>query len=152
MGKSGRRMVAAMIEGVSDAEVLADLARGTLRHKLPQLQQALHGQIEPHHQVLLGQLFAHMSYLEQSIEQLQLEIEQRLCPFEEAKQLLLSIPGMEADGCSGYPGGNRRGYESLSLGQASLFVGRGVSRQQTRAEASVSQARPPKAMLVCAPS
>jgi transposase len=76
-------------------EQLADLARGTLRHKLPQLQQALHGQIEPHHQVLLGQIFAHMSYLEHSIQHLQLEIEQRLCPFEEAKQLLLSIPGIQ---------------------------------------------------------
>jgi transposase len=95
MGKSGRRMVAAMIEGVSDAEVLADLARGTLRHKLPQLQQALHGQIDPHHQVLLGQLFEHMNFLEHSIEHLQLEIEQRLSPFEEARQLLLSIPGIQ---------------------------------------------------------
>jgi transposase len=76
-------------------EQLADLARGTLRHKLPQLQQALHGQIEPHHQVLLGQIFAHMSYLEHSIQHLQLEIEQRLYPFEEARQLLLSIPGIQ---------------------------------------------------------
>src|SRR5947207_329388 len=41
LGKSGRRMLAAIIEGGSDAEALADLARGTLRHKLPQLQEAL---------------------------------------------------------------------------------------------------------------
>jgi transposase len=95
MGKSGRRMLAAMIEGVSDAEALAELARGTLRHKIPQLQQALHGQIETHHQVLLGQIFAHISYLEHSIEHLQQEIEQRLSPFEEAMRLLLSIPGIQ---------------------------------------------------------
>ena len=76
-------------------EQLADLARGTLRHKLPQLQQALHGQIELHHQMLLGQIFAHICYLELSIEHLQLEIEQRLCPFEEAMRLLLSIPGIQ---------------------------------------------------------
>ena len=100
MGKSGQRMVAAMVEGISDAEALADLARGTLRHKIPQLQQALQGQIESHHLVLLGQIFAHMSYLEDSIHRLQLEIDQWLSPFEEAKQLLLSIPGMEAD-CRG---------------------------------------------------
>ena len=61
----------------------------------PNARQALHGQIEPHHQVLLGQLFAHMSYLEQSIAHLQLQIEQRLSPFEEAKQLLLGIPGIQ---------------------------------------------------------
>ena len=95
LGKSGRRMLAAMIEGVSDAEALAELARGTLRHKLPQLQQALRGQIDPHHQVLLGQIFEHINYLEHSIQRLQAEIEQRLCPFEEAMQLLLSIPGIQ---------------------------------------------------------
>jgi transposase len=95
MGKSGQRMVAAMIEGISDAEALADLARGTLRHKIPQLQQALHGQIESHHRLLLGQIFAHMSFLEDSIQHLQQEIDQRLSPFEEAMQLLLSIPGIQ---------------------------------------------------------
>src|SRR5438876_1159132 len=71
LGKSGRRMLAAIIEGVSDAEALADLARGTLRHKLPQLQEALHGQIESQHRVLLGQIFAHISFLEHSLEHLQ---------------------------------------------------------------------------------
>jgi transposase len=45
--------------------------------------------------VLLGQIFAHIGYLEHSIQHLQLEIEQRLCPFEEAMQLLLSIPGIQ---------------------------------------------------------
>jgi transposase len=96
MGKSGQRMVAAMIEGISDPEALAELARGTLRRKLPQLQQALNGQIEAHHRVLLQQIFAHMSFLEDSIQHLQLEIDQRLSPFTEAMQLLLSIPGIQA--------------------------------------------------------
>lgn len=95
MGASGRRMLAAMIEGVSDAEALADLARGTLRHKLPQLQEALHGQIQAHHRVLLQQIFAHITFLEERIEQLQQEIDQRLGPFAEAMQLLLSIPGIQ---------------------------------------------------------
>jgi transposase len=96
MGKSGQRMVAAMIEGGSSAEALAELARGTLRRKLPQLQQALHGQVQPHHQLLLGQSFAHMSYLEHSIQHLQLAIDQRLSPFEEAMRLGLGIPGIQA--------------------------------------------------------
>jgi len=96
MGKSGQRMVAAMIEGVSDPEALAELARGTLRRKLPQLQQALNGQIEAHHRVLLQRIFAHMSFLEDSIHHLQLEIDQRLSPFTEAMQLRTRIPGMQA--------------------------------------------------------
>jgi hypothetical protein len=118
MGKSGQRMVAAMIEGISDPEALAELARGTLRRKLPQLQQALNGQIEAHHRVLLGRIFAHMSFLEDSIQHLQLEIDQRLSPFTEAMQLRLAHPWHSGDYGRGDSGGNRRGNESLSLGQA----------------------------------
>ena len=151
LGKSGRRMLAAMFEGVSDAEALADLARGTLRHKLPQLQQALRGQVQPHHQVLLGQIFAHISYLEHSIQQLQGEIEQRLCPFEEAMQLRLAYSWHSGDCRGGYSGGNWRGYESLSLGQASGAPSPGCVQATNKAEASVSQARPLRATSACAP-
>jgi hypothetical protein len=65
-------------------------ARGTLGHKIPPLQQALHGQVESQQRVLLGQIFAHMSFLEDSIHHLQLEIDQRLRPFEQAMQLRLA--------------------------------------------------------------
>ncbi|MFL5690323.1 MAG: IS110 family transposase [Ktedonobacteraceae bacterium] len=95
LGKSGRSMLSALIDGVSDAEALADLARGSLRKKLPQLQEALQGRVEAHHRVLLQHLFAHIAFLENTIEHLQLDIEQRLSPFEEAMQLLLSIPGIQ---------------------------------------------------------
>lgn len=95
LGKSGRSMLAALIEGVSDAEALAQLARGSLRGKLPQLQEALHGRVEAHHRVLLQHLFAHIAFLEDSIQRLQQDIDQRLSPFEEAMQLLLSIPGIQ---------------------------------------------------------
>jgi hypothetical protein len=132
-------------------EQLADLARGTLRHKLPQLQQALRGQVQPHHQVLLGQIFAHMSYLEHSIQQLHREIEQRLCPFEEAMQLRLAYSWDSGDCRGGYSGGNWRGYESLSLGQASGAPSPGCVQATNKAEANVSQARPPRATSVCAP-
>src|SRR5205823_6309990 len=45
LGKSGQAMLAALISGQEDAEQLADLARGTLRAKIPQLQRALEGLI-----------------------------------------------------------------------------------------------------------
>jgi transposase len=96
LGKSGRSMLAALIEGVSDAEALANLARGSLRSKLPQLQETLQGQVELHHRVLLQHLFAHITFLEDTIQRLQYDIEQRLSPFEEAMPLLLSIPGIQA--------------------------------------------------------
>ena len=36
LGKSGRDMLSALIEGTTDAQILADLARGKLRKQLPQ--------------------------------------------------------------------------------------------------------------------
>ena len=76
-------MFAALLDGERDPDVLADLARGTLRKKLPQLRQALVGQIQPHHLILIGQILAHIDFLAQAIADVQLEIELRLAPFEQ---------------------------------------------------------------------
>ena len=56
-------------------EVTAELAKGRLRAKLPALRRALDGRIKPHHRVLLGQLLAHIEFLDESITQLTEEIE-----------------------------------------------------------------------------
>lgn len=53
-------MLQAVIQGEQDAEVLADLARGRLRAKLPDLRQALIGRVQPHHRFLLHQILAHI--------------------------------------------------------------------------------------------
>ena len=45
LGMSGRLMIQAIIDGEDDTERLADLARGKLRHKIPELQVALTGRI-----------------------------------------------------------------------------------------------------------
>jgi transposase len=49
LGVSGRAMVEALLSGTTDPTVLAELARGTLRKKLPALRQALAGRFRPHH-------------------------------------------------------------------------------------------------------
>jgi transposase len=48
LGKSGRAMLAAIIAGEGAAAALAELARGRLRAKLPELRRALEGRVEPH--------------------------------------------------------------------------------------------------------
>jgi transposase len=96
LGKSGRDMLAALIKGTTDAQILAELARGKLRKQLPQLQQALDGRVQAHHRLLLNHILAHIIFLEETLEQLQQEIEQHLCPFEETMTLLMSIPGIAA--------------------------------------------------------
>ena len=59
LGKSGRAMLAALIDGTTDPDVLADLALGKLRLKLPALREALQGRFDPTHAVIIGRILAH---------------------------------------------------------------------------------------------
>src|SRR5438445_4762180 len=93
LGASSRAMLAALLAGERDPDVLADLARGRMRAKLPQLRQALTGRIQPHHLVLIDQILQHIDFLEGAIAQVQTEIERCLPRFEEALELLQFIPG-----------------------------------------------------------
>lgn len=92
LGKSGRDMLNALIGGESDPLILAELARGRLRAKLPELRLALDGRLRPHQTFLIQQILAHIDFLEQSLEALQSEIDQRLAPFKEVTTLLDSLP------------------------------------------------------------
>jgi transposase len=96
LGASGRAMLAALLQGERDPEVLADLARGRMRTKLPQLRQALVGRIEQHHLVLISQILALIDFLEGAIAHVQTEIERCLPPFNEELELLQTIPGIRA--------------------------------------------------------
>lgn len=97
LGKSGRAMLEAVVSGQSDAEELAELARGSLRKKIPQLQKALTGLVQPHHRFLVGQILTHIDFLEAAIAQVQREIEQHLQEEQEAVELLQTIPSIKAN-------------------------------------------------------
>jgi hypothetical protein len=68
-------MLAGLVEGTRDPAVLAELAKGQLRKKLPQLREALEGRFRAHHALLVGELLAHIEYLEDAIERLSQEVE-----------------------------------------------------------------------------
>jgi hypothetical protein len=95
-GKSGQSMIKAIMQGESDVQTLTELARGTLRGKLPQLQEALEGRIQPHHRVLLQQIFAHLQFLESSMQQVLKEIEAQMDPSQEVVEILMTHPGVQA--------------------------------------------------------
>ena len=94
LGVSGRAMLEALAQGTTDPVVLADLARGRLRGKLPALRAALAGRFRTHHAFLVGQLLSHLDYLDEAIATLSGEIEARLGPFSEQLNRLDSIPGI----------------------------------------------------------
>jgi transposase len=94
LGKSAREMLRALIGGTTDASALADLARGRLRAKLPDLERALSGRVGPHQRFLLARQLAHIDYLEALIDEVSTEIAERMRPFEAALEQLDTIPGV----------------------------------------------------------
>lgn len=78
MGVSGRAMLAEIAAGQTDAELMADLARGRMRNKIPELEKALTGIVQEHHRFVLAQQLDHIDYLDEKIEALSAEIGKQL--------------------------------------------------------------------------
>ena len=95
LGVSGRAMLDALVSGTTDPGVLADLAKGRLRQKLPELKEALEGRFEPLHGLLIGSILAHLDFLDTQILALSGAIEAKLGPLAPgAVTLLCTIPGI----------------------------------------------------------
>jgi transposase len=94
LGVSGRAMLEALVAGTHDPAVLAELAKGRLRAKLPALREALEGRFRAHHALLLGELLAHLDYLDEAIERLSSEVARVVAPFSPLLALLITIPGV----------------------------------------------------------
>jgi transposase len=95
LGVSARAMLDALVAGERDPEVLADLAKGRLRGKLPQLRLALSPKrFRPHHAVMLGEHLAHIDHLSASISRLDERIDEVIAPFADARDRLLTIPAV----------------------------------------------------------
>lgn len=94
LGTSGRLMLEALIDGTTDAASMADLAKGNLRAKLPQLQRAQTGKVGAHQRFLLAHQLAHLDGLEDLINQLSQEIAERLRPFQDKIERLDAITGV----------------------------------------------------------
>jgi transposase len=78
LGKSGRKMLRALLHGRQDPEEMADLALGRLRQKIPELKLALEGTCTTHHRYMLGRLLSHLGYLENQSREFSSCIAQRL--------------------------------------------------------------------------
>jgi len=78
LGKSGRAMLDALVAGTTDPEVLADLAQGRLRAKIPALKEALEGRFEAHHALVIGAILTHLDFLDEQIARLGDAIETQL--------------------------------------------------------------------------
>jgi transposase len=102
LGVSARTMLAALVAGERDPQVLAELAKGKLRNKIPALRQALRGRFRDHHAVLIGLALDHITHLEGAIGRLDERIDTVLTasvseagvPFARARDRLTTITGV----------------------------------------------------------
>jgi transposase len=95
LGVSGRAMLEAFIRGESEPAILADLAKGRLRAKLPQLGQALLGKVTEHHRFLLRQLLKQVDQLHDLIASFSQRIDEAMVPFASTRDRLQTIPGVD---------------------------------------------------------
>jgi transposase len=93
-GVSGRRMLAGLIAGERDPHVLAGLAKGTLRNKIPMLREALRGRFHEHHATILRITMDHVAHLEHAIAALDAEVDRVMDPFSAARDHLDTITGV----------------------------------------------------------
>jgi transposase len=95
LGASGRRMIEALISGEQDSAVLAEMAKGLLRNKIPELKLALEGRVNEHHRFLLNEMLDDLRHIESKMTKVEAEIEVRLRPFEDQVARLCTIPGVD---------------------------------------------------------
>src|SRR5438093_10897148 len=94
-GMSGRLMLRALIEGKATPQEMAELAKGLLRKKIPELQLALEGKLEEHHRFLLELQLQRLEAAEKDLAALEQRIRQKLEPYAAQLALLDEIPGVD---------------------------------------------------------
>jgi len=94
-GASGWAMLEDIAQGVTDPEIVAAKARGTLRRKNAQLQQALTGRLDPIYQFLLRQHMDQVRLLRQQIEEINQKVAMAMKDHLAVLQRLTRIPGID---------------------------------------------------------
>jgi transposase len=95
LGASGRAMLRAIIAGETNVDVLAELAKGLLRNKIPALRDALAGRVTDHHRFMLRELLDDLDHAERKMTTVEDEIDRRLRPFDNDVARLCTIPGVD---------------------------------------------------------
>jgi len=94
-GKSARAMLEALVSGERDPQVLAEMALGRMRKKVPELQEALVGRFGAHHALLVRTILAKVDFLDSAIGDLSAEIDKVIAPFGAEMELLDTITGVD---------------------------------------------------------
>jgi transposase len=98
LGKSGRAVLQAIIDGHTDPERLASCISTRVKASRCELLEALHGHITAHHRFMLKLHLSHIDALDQAIAAIEKEVGLGLEPFRQAAKLLSTMPGLSSVG------------------------------------------------------
>jgi hypothetical protein len=96
LGKGGRAVLQAIIDGHSDPERLASCITTRVKASRTELLEALRGRISAHHRFMLKLHLGHIDALDQAIAAIEMEVGLGLEPFRQAAKLLRTMPGLSA--------------------------------------------------------
>jgi transposase len=96
LGKSGRAVLQAIIDGHTDPEHLLCCINTRVKANRAELLEALRGRISAHHRFMLKLHLGQVDALDQAIATIEKEVSLGLKPFRESAQLLSTMPGLSA--------------------------------------------------------
>lgn len=143
MGVSSRAMLEALIQGERDPQVLASLAKGAMRRRIPELVEALTGRFEEHHAFLCKMHLERIDSITGWVEKLTERIEEAMEPFLVAREFLTTIPGVSilvADVIVAETGADMSTFETS--GQLSSWAGLSPGSNESAGRVKSSKTRP----------
>jgi transposase len=96
-GVTGTLIISRMLEGETDTATLCELAKGRLKDKKREIQEALVGDIREHHKFMIHSSLEHMKKIKELIGNINNGIDTKLKPYQAEYELLQTIPGVKAE-------------------------------------------------------
>jgi hypothetical protein len=132
LGRSGRTMLQAMVDGISDPAKLADMARAKLRNKIPELRSAFEGRFEERHRFSNGGTPRSVAVPGRYRCGVRAENRGTKSAFSRQDRVADDHPRRGSDYSQQQDRGDRRGYEPVSDCATPGFLGRDLSGQQRK--------------------
>jgi transposase len=94
LGKSGRAVLDAIVEGETDPEKLVDLTTGRLKAPREVLVEALRGKVRDQHRFLIKLHLGQIDALDKAVAELDERVDEHLDPFRKNVEILTTMPGV----------------------------------------------------------
>ncbi len=99
-GVNGSTIIDELIKGKLTIEEMSGLVKGQLAKKKDKIKEALRGHFTKHHSFMIKTSLEHIKQMELLIKEIDKEIDKKMEPYQEEKELLMTIPGIKEQGAA----------------------------------------------------